>query len=288
MKKALAIYFTGTGNSKRIIDLTSNELQKHDYAVDIVNVSDNHDTDICEYDLLVISYPIYAFNAPKPVIDYVKRFKKVEKPIKCVIVKNSGEHLFWNNASSLKLISILKRKNIIVTNEYHYLMPYSFMFRHSDYMAYRMYHTASMLIPMDINDFFNDKEHHYKRFIFDRPFSFVFSIQRLGGKINGKTYKVNYEKCLKCHKCINECPAGNIKMDGEKIIFGGKCLMCQKCVMNCPTQAIKEGLFRKWQVGRPYSFEEVTTFQKEIKPHFCAKNYKRYFDESEERIRSAR
>ena len=79
------------------------------------------------YDYLIISYPIYAFNAPKPIIDYVKKIGKAEKDIKCLILKNSGEHLFWNNSSSLQIFRMLRRRNIKFISEYHYLMPYSFM-----------------------------------------------------------------------------------------------------------------------------------------------------------------
>ena len=284
MEKVLIIYFTGTGNSKRVAEIAKSEFETKGYEADIVDVCSDRTININDYDNLIISYPIYAFNAPVSIIKYVKRFAKAAKTINCLIIKNSGEYLSLNNASSLQLSSILKRKNIKVLSEYHYLMPYSFVFRHTDYMAYKMISTLNYLLPIDINDYLNGKYHKLHRFIFDRPFSFIFRIQRFGGRLNGRLYKIDYDKCLKCNKCMNNCPGKNITKVDDKYKFGKTCLMCQRCAMYCPSQAIKVGMFQRWRVGGPYSFRETTTFEKEKKPKYCAKSYKKYFLESEERI----
>lgn len=284
MSKVLAIYFTGTGNSKKILDLAVAEFANKGYEADIVDVTKDEVKDINDYDKLLVSYPIYAFNAPCPIIKYVKKLNASLKQIDCLVLKNSGEHLFWNNASSKRLMSILKKKNIIVKYDYHYLMPYSFVFRHTDYMVWRMYSVARQLVPKDVDLFLNGSEHFYKGFPLDRLFCLVFRIQIFGGKLNGKMYKVDKNKCVHCNVCINNCAAHNISIKDGKIVFGGKCLMCQRCAMYCPSQAIKVGMFNRWKVGKPYSFKEALEFEKEKKPHFCVKSYKKYFEESFKRI----
>ena len=114
--KYLGIYYTGTGNTKRVCLKAKEELEKRGHSLDTVDVIDGDITNLEGYDGLFVFYPIYAFNCPKPVIQYVKKIQKVSKEIPCVIMKQSGEHLFWNNASSLYLTSLLKRKNILVHN----------------------------------------------------------------------------------------------------------------------------------------------------------------------------
>ena len=288
--KYLGLYFTGTGNTKIVCLKAKEELEKRGHSLDIIDVIKDKSTSLEGYDGLFVFYPIYAFNCPKPMIKFVKKIEKVSKEIPCVIMKQSGEHLFWNNASSLYLTSLLKKRNIRVHNEYHYLMPYSFIFRHSNYMAYRMIKTTEGLLPLDLDLFFNGHDQHMKRFFLDRPFAFLLRIQWWGGRFNGLFYKVEKDKCIKCMKCINNCPAQNIKFDEEKgkFKFGYQCLMCQKCVMYCPKQAVKAGLFNSWRVDVPYGFEKVEEFQKEKHPRYCKKNYERYFRESEQRIEEAR
>ena len=283
----LAIYFTGTGNSKRVIDEINYSLASFSSTMDIVDVTKDEVKDINNYDGLIISYPIYGFNAPKPIIAYVKKMIRANEQKPCLIMKQSGEHLFWNNASSLYLTSLLKKRNIKVTNEYHYLMPYSFIFRHSDYMAYRMDNVMKGLIPLDLTDFFNNKEVHMKRFFLDRFFAWVLRIQWWGGRFNGRFYKVEKDKCIKCMKCVKECPAHNIIMEDGKFKFKGQCLMCQRCIMYCPRHAIKVGMFNSWRVDQPYTFKEAP-YQKEKKPNYCKKNYIKYFKVSEERIEKSR
>ena len=286
MSKYLGIYYTGTGNTKRVCETVKAELLSRGHSFDEIDVIDGNGIDLNSYDGLFIFYPIYAFNAPKPIIDYVKRIKKLDKQIPCVIMKQSGEHLFWNNASSLYLISLLKKRNIIVKNEYHYLMPYCFIFRHSDYMAFHMKTVMEKLIPLDLDLFFNNKEVRLKRFFLDRLFAFILRIQWWGGRFNGRFYKVKKDKCINCFKFINDCPSKNISFKDDKFKFGGKCLMCQRCIMYCPKHAIKVGMFNSWRVDEPYTFKE-SEYQKEKKPNFCKKNYARYFKESEDRIQKA-
>ena len=292
--KYLGIYFTGTGNTKILAHKTKEELVKRGHSIDLVDVTiQKQNIDFQYYDGLFIFYPIYGFNCPKPIVKFVKEKLNTfwsskptyAAPKPCCILKQSGEHLFWNNASSLHLISLLKRKRIKVTFETHYLMPYSFIFRHTDYMAYRMRKTMEGLLPLDLDLFLAGKEHHMKRFLFDRPFASILRIQWWGGRFNGLFYKVEKDKCIKCMKCVKDCPAHNITFDelDQKFHFGYQCLMCQRCIMYCPKHAIKVGLFNSWRVDKPYSFKEAA-FEKEKHPNYCKKNYKRYFEESENRI----
>ncbi len=281
--RAALIYFTGTGNSKRTLDYAKENLP---FECDVYNVMEDKMLNPNDYEHIFIFYPIYGFNAPKPIIDFVKKINKSDKQINCVIMKNSGEHLFWNNGSSLYLASCLKRKNIIVRSEYHYLMPYSFIFRHTDYMAYRMDTVAKGLIKLDIKDYLDNKYVPIKRFFLDRAFAFILRIQWWGGRFNGRFYKIDMNKCIKCMKCVKDCPIHNIKFENDKFKFGGQCLMCQRCVQNCPKDAFKSlGFFTSWKVNPRYTFIEVSEYQKEKKPNYCKKNYQKYFAVSEARIK---
>ncbi len=45
--------------------------------------------------------------------------------------------------------------------------------------------------------------------------------------------------CIGCQKCVKNCPAGAISMDGLVArIDKSKCTMCGLCLQNCPTKAI--------------------------------------------------
>lgn len=83
---------------------------------------------------------------------FVRRLPKV-KDKDYFIVKTSGEPVAMNNASSIHLVKKLKKKGFSrLTNEYHYVMPYNMIFRHTDEQAQKMWHTAQKLIPIDVEE----------------------------------------------------------------------------------------------------------------------------------------
>lgn len=53
-------------------------------------------------------------------------------------------------------------------------------------------------------------------------------------------YKIDYEKCLSCGSCAEQCPAEAIAMDEESryVINPEKCARCGSCAGQCPAEAI--------------------------------------------------
>ena len=282
--KVLICYFSGTGNTRMVVDKYAEELTDCGNVVDTYKIEDgNFSNDLSQYDMLGIGYPVHAFNAPSIVVDFVKALPKSENLKKLFIIKSSGEPLSINNISSLKIASILKRKNYILNNEYHYVMPYNMIFRHSDAMAYKMWDTAQRLIPIDCMEILSGKTVKLKRIFMGRFIAWLFRIEHWGGRFNGKKYKVK-TSCIKCMKCVKNCPTKNITVKGGKFIFGKNCLMCTRCSFECPTNSIKIGWFEKWKVNGAYNFNNPEgTYQKSHK-NFCKRSYKKYFERSERKI----
>lgn len=281
--KFLICYFSGTGNTKKIVHKYKDELELKNIKTELRKIEDDMNFDINEYDVLIIAYPVHAFNAPSIVLNFAKKLPKTEDKKRLVIVSTSGEPLALNNISSQKLVKILKKKNYVLTNEYHYVMPYNIIFRHSDNMAYKMWTTAKNVIPIDCKEIIEGKESKLKKNVMGGMLRWVFQIEHVAGRINVKHYKIN-EKCIKCQKCIRECPTKNISIEDGKIKFGKNCLMCMRCSFHCPTNAIKIGLFEKWKVNGEYNFDNYNENEKQTHKKYCKKSYNKYFKRCEEKI----
>lgn len=282
--KVLICYFSGTGNTRMIVEKYAEEFHKNGNTVDIYKIEDgNFDYDLSQYDMLGISYPVHAFNAPSIVVEFVKSLPKSLTVKKLFIAKSSGEPLSINNISSYKIVSVLKRKNYILNNEYHYVMPYNMIFRHSDAMAFKMWDTAQRLIPIDCEEILSGKTVKLKRIFMGRFLAWLFRIEHWGGRFNGKKYKVK-DNCINCQKCVKNCPTHNITVKDGKFVFGKKCLMCTRCSFQCPANAIKIGWFEKWKVNGAYNFNNPDgTYQKSHK-NYCKRSYAKYFARSEHKI----
>lgn len=284
--KILICYFSGTGNTKKVVERYAECLtNEHGAQVTLFPMEKEFSLDVNDYDLLGIGYPIHAFNAPSIVLDFCRKLPRCAEKKRAFIVNTSGEPLKLNNISSIKTIRILKKRNIVVENEYHYCMPYNMIFRHGDHMAYNMWNTASQLVPIDARDIVNNLPHRLSKVFMGGFIAWIMRCEHWGGRFNGRMFKTG-DACSNCQMCVKICPARNIKEENGKIKFGKKCLMCMRCAHLCPRNAIQTGWFNGWKVNGMYSFEKPQTKNDEHYNKMLTKAYKKYFDECEARIAS--
>ncbi|MCM1194370.1 MAG: EFR1 family ferrodoxin [Corallococcus sp.] len=282
--KILICYFSGTGNTKKVIDCFSECFTKeYNDEVTLVRMEDEFNLDVNEFDLVGIGYPVHAFNAPSIVLNFCKKLPKLKNGKKAFIVNTSGEPLKLNNISSIKTVQILKKRNIEVTNEYHYCMPYNIIFRHGDEMAYRMWRVVQLVAPLDARQLRSGEGSKLKPVFMGGFIAWIMRCEHWGGRLNGKQYKVN-ENCVNCNKCINICPTRNITIKNGKIRFGNNCLMCMRCAHLCSKDAIKIGWFNKWKVNGAYSFKKPKSPDTKSYNRMLTRAYKKYFDENNMRI----
>ena len=97
-----------------------------------------------------------------------------------------------------------------------------------------------------------------------------------GMRVIGRGFKVDMQKCVKCGKCVKNCPVQNIAFDGEKFTFGKKCLGCVRCSFNCPTGAIRISVLEGWKVNDAYKIEAAEYDEAKV-CKYCNKSYKKYF-----------
>ena len=280
--KCLIAYFSATGNTKRCVDEYVSHFKENNIDYYLHNIEDDFNFNY-DFDTLIIAYPIHGFNCPINMINFVKKLKKEKIKKRLIILKTSGEPLRINNISSYSLRRILKRKNYYLTNEYHYVMPYDIIFRHTKLMAYNMNETMIKLINLDFKDIINNKKVLLKYMPFGHIIQLIMLIEHPGARINGFFMKAN-NKCVLCQKCIKECPTNNISIKNGKLKFHFNCLMCTRCAFNCPKDAIKFGLFNKWKVNGKYDFKKPEEIEIDKHNRYCKKAYIKYFKNAEKRI----
>lgn len=281
--KILICYFSGTGNTKRVIDKFAECLEENGNEVTLQRVEHEFKLNVEDFDLVGFGYPVHAFNAPKIILDFVKKLPKLKEKKDVFVINTSGEPIKLNNISSIKLTSLLKKKNMIVKYEYHYVMPYNIIFRHTDRMAYKMWETAKKVIPLDVKTLLEKKPAKLKKVFMGRFLAYIFRIEHWGGRFNGKHYKVSKE-CVNCNCCVNVCPTKNITIKDGELHFGKNCIMCMRCSFLCQKNAIKIGFFNKWKVNGVYNFNNPNDTSEDKHKKYCKKAYERYFKQCDERI----
>lgn len=256
--KTLIIYFTGTYNTKYLVEKIKERFQKDELG-EITTFSidgSSKPISLTPFDLIIFSYPIYAFNTPIIFDRFVKKLHFHEKQ-KVIIAKQSGEPLKLNNSSSYSLIRKINREKAILLGEYHFLMPYNIHFRYDDNFIKELFNYNNKLLDILIYEYKNKIIRKVKYNLFYAFNSFIFKIQRLGGPVNSYFYKVDYSKCIRCNRCVNECPINNIVIKNNKYKFKNKCIMCMRCSFNCPKDAINIGMLNGWRVNGGYDYKRI-------------------------------
>ena len=284
-KKAVIYCFSGTGNTEKAAKEYKKIFEENGVETLLYNVGDNFDNmpNPKDYDYVGLAYPIHGFNAPYPIFDLIKLFPKLDNK-KIFIIKTSGEPLTINNISSEPLMARLKPKGYILTNEYHYIMPYNIIFRHTDEFAAKMWKTAKALCVIEANEVLQGKESFLKKFPFGRLIAFLFRIEHPAMKVNGNLFRVK-KICTHCNLCVKKCPVNNIYNDEKgNIKFKNKCVMCTSCAFRCPVDAISIGILNFWRVNGVYKFENPPTGIKGKHDNYCKKAYNRYFADADKKI----
>lgn len=287
MKNEIIYVFSGTGNTKKACDIYKSEFEKNGVETTLYTVKKGFENlpDPNNFDYVGFAYPIHGFNAPYIMLDLAKALPKANGTKQYFVVKTSGEPLKINNVSSIKFNDIMKRKGYVPFSEYHYVMPYNMIFRHTDEMAARMKNTLEQLASVEAREVICGVEHKLSKVPFGRFVAWVVRIEQPAMKVNGRFFKVDGNKCIKCGACAKNCPVGNIKMDGNgKFSFGGDCVMCTRCSFNCPTNAFDIGMLNGWKVNGRYSYKLPEKPEEDKHAWYCKKAYKRYFEEAQKKI----
>ena len=275
MKKIDIYVFSATGNTYKCAEELKKNVVTLGAEAEIKRIENGSEKVENVGDTIVVCYPVHGFNAPTNVIAFCKGLPASN--VDAYVLKTSGEPLTINDNSSKEVVKAFKTKGYGYKGEYHYVMPYTMIFRHTDEMAAKMYRTAKERIPKAAETIMQGETHCKKISAKAKLVRKVVSIEHWGAKVNGRFFHVKEDKCLHCMKCVKNCPTKNISYVDGKFKFGGNCLLCTRCSFNCPTDAFRIGIMDFMRVNGKYDFSADPEQAKIGK--YCKKAYERYFAE---------
>lgn len=276
--KILLITFSGTGNTiicgnflKKHLEELNNEVEHFVFKKD-----KKFEFDVDNFDLIGIGYPIHGFNIPYPFYKFLSSLKKVNNK-NYFIYKVSGEPFAINSASSAKINSKLKKKGYNLVLEHHFLMPYNIMFNYKKEIQKQMYLNLESLTKMFALKINNQEFEKIKYKPLYELVSFLVRIERAAGPLNSKIAHVKKKKCIKCYKCVNECPTNSLYLNKKgEIKIKSSCCICTKCVHDCPVDAFNFGILNAWKVNGKFSYDKLVN-DNSINGNYINKSTKGYF-----------
>lgn len=242
LKKAVFFYFSGTGNTEYVSRKYKELFEKRNISVDLKVISDIFVTpSLSNYDFVIVGCPVYAFNPPLFILEFLKILPTVEK--KPVFVFATCEKTVGATFFSLK--NILTSKNYDYRGSYKYLMPTNCntLFGKetiSEKKIKKIISKTDLKIEKDFKNIISDNKEEVKNFIF-LIWSYLI-VYKLFNKFYLKKHKWKFDsqKCTQCGLCERICPTKNITLKKKKnqLKFSNNCVLCTRCYNFCPTGAI--------------------------------------------------
>jgi formate hydrogenlyase subunit 6/NADH:ubiquinone oxidoreductase subunit I len=252
-------YFTGTGNSLKVLNTCRNAFIEANHTAEISSIGLNEKS-LNESDLLGFCFPVYAFGIPRICRKYLKNLKKFKRKQKTFIIITAGDP-DESGFSINECVRILRKKNCEIIYTAVVQMPINWTVsmnppskeeyipiindgvKQSQTIAtdllngIKKYHTFN--IPKRYGQF-----GLYREYILFKYLG-IYNLWRL--------FQV-YDSCNGCQICSKICPTGSITMVGKKPKWSSTCEQCMRCVNFCPNNSIYQS-YSSGTIGRNRYYE---------------------------------
>jgi Pyruvate/2-oxoacid:ferredoxin oxidoreductase delta subunit len=238
-------YFTGTGNSFKVLDTCREIFAENNHSVNISSIEPGEL--IIDADIIGFCFPVYAFGIPRICRKYLKNlrsFKNKQKVFILVTAGDSDESGFSISEAS----GILKSKSCTIIYSGVIQMPINWTtspqppFPQDMEEAKLIFESglnltkimARSIISGNISIHNFNYPRRYGRFKF---YSDFLLFRYLGISNLWRCFDV-YNSCSGCGICANACPTASIRMFDKKPSWSSSCEQCMRCVNICPNEAI--------------------------------------------------
>lgn len=242
----MIVYFSGTGNSRYAAQLLAHELG--DDILDAgKDIKAGDRGELHSERPWVFVAPTYGWQLPHIFADYI-RGATLSGSRAAYFVLTCGSEIGNAEKSAARLCG---EKNLEYRGIWEVVMPenYIAMFNAPDAAeAARIVEKAKPMLEKSA-----ELIHLEKPF----PEHKVGPVDRLkSGVVNDVFYKLFVkadafyatDACVGCGKCVTACPLNNIRLSGDRPVWGKNCTHCMACICGCPAEAIEYG---KKSLGKP-------------------------------------
>lgn len=199
---------------------------------------------------LIIMYPVYAFDAPSMVYDFLTSLEPALNHSKATVVSVSGGGEVWpNTRCRTRVILALEKLGFDVDYERMLVMPPNMALQaNTDLISYLI-----QALPKRVRHM--AKEHQLgvrRRLSIKSPRAIRFAIsdkEKLKVSDAAKHYS-STDRCTSCGWCAAACPARAIEIVEGRPVFKEGCQLCLRCYYGCPVKAIEAKPIEKWLLKR--------------------------------------
>lgn len=236
--KIVFCYYSGTGNTKLVVDKMTEVFRNNGIEVTIIDITDSIRIDIPDNAVLGLAFPV-AYQSTYPFIwDFFRKLPYGNATEVFMVDTLAG--FSGGIAGPLKKLLLRKKYRPIGAKEI--VMPINFCFHRDDYtLSSRPISSGLNLAEIYADDILSGKS-GWNRVPVLSDFMFLFYklvILLIFSAWNQKYFKISVseELCSGCGLCAKSCPVRNIQLRDAIPVFSDKCEFCLRCLAVCPNNA---------------------------------------------------
>jgi ferredoxin len=238
-------YFTGTGNSLKVLRTCQDMFVKNKHSVNLSAIKT--DEQIETADLIGFCFPVYAFGIPRICRKYLNKLQHFENKQNAFVLITAGDS-DESGFSIKEATRILEKKNCLIIYTGVIQMPINWTTspkppfppekeEANKIIEEGLNHTKKMTLEIIAGAQKFHQFNYPKRYSKVKFYSDYVLFKYLGLSNLWRNFKI-YESCTGCGICSKICPTGSIKMVDKKPLWTSTCEQCMRCVNYCPSEAI--------------------------------------------------
>lgn len=245
-------YYSGTGSTAMVAECFMEKLEEKGCSCTIDKITDGRDEVQHNYSLLLLIFPVHAFNAPEPVYKWIDGLNAVNGIAAAVISVSGGGEVSPNTACRISSMKRLTAKGYRVVYEAMMVMPSNFVVATKKPLAAMLLRVLPNKVELAVHDILFGVPKKSTTIMIDRLFSIIGELEKPAARFWGRFIKV-LAHCNGCGRCAQNCPAHNIAMVNGKPKFANRCHMCLKCIYGCRRKALTPGICKFFIIKEGYN-----------------------------------
>lgn len=222
-------YFSGTGNSRWVAEQLASRTS--DVAQNLIGRPAPAPVD---GEVVGIVFPVYAWAAPEPVVEFVKLLSGTPAFTYGVCTCGGEAGFAMQKLSQIfhldSVYSVEMPNNWVMGSELESEASISAKITNAQTRFNAI--AAQILNRQSVFEVQSGSLSWLKSNLLNRGFNFAAR--------STKPFFVT-SRCISCGICARDCPAHTITMVNGKPEWGNKCYQCTACINLCPTEAIEYG-----------------------------------------------
>lgn len=237
------VFFSGTGCTAQSARALKDSLEKLDIGVRVEELRGPiSGTPAIDEDVLILMYPLYTFNAPLPIYEYVDHLEGAKEQKVALVPVSGGGDVAPNRACRLGIRRELERKGYAVVYESMIVMPCNVIVYTPEPAAKALLEKLPSRCDEIARDISKGVVLRIDPPLTDRLFSKIGDWEKgYWGRIRFSEKLAVSDTCVSCGLCAQTCPRKNIDMVEGLPRFRDDCVMCLNCIYGCPEKAISAG-----------------------------------------------